>query len=109
MSNNKALEKIKKLAIDHYKKNESSYKFNEKDPQFKDFVNRDVTNFVLRKISIKSIVKECPEIMDYVIHADFFENRLVTGNTVVSEAVRQIVSKTLTAFDRNKTNQERSS
>lgn len=96
---NKTIETIKKMAIEQYQKN--SY------GELTDFVNRDVANFILRKMPVNTIVKGCPEIMDYIVSTDNFKNGIVTGNGVISEAVVRLVSKILTEFDKNRENEGR--
>jgi len=96
---NKTIETIKKMAIEQYQKN--SY------GELTDFVNRDVANFILRKMPVNTIVKGWPEIMDYIVSTDNFKNGIVTGNGVISEAVVRLVSKILTEFDKNRENEGR--
>ncbi len=99
---NKTLEKIKKLAIEQYQNKSNSYGELNATKQWKDFVCRDVANFILRKMPVNTIVKGWPEIMDYIVSTDNFKNGIVTGNGVISEAVTRLVSKMLTEFDKNR-------
>ena len=104
---NETLEKIKKLAIEQYQDKGNSYgELNDTD-KWKDFVCRDVANFILRKMPVNTIVKGWPEIMNYIVSTDNFKNGIVTGNGVVSEAVVRLVSKILTEFDKNRENEGR--
>jgi hypothetical protein len=88
------------MAIEQCQKKENSY------GKLTNFVNRDVANFILRKMPVRTIVNGCPKIMDYIVPTDNFKNRIVTGNTVVAEVVVYLVSKTLTEFDKSRENED---